>query len=133
MIGSTLVTTGPLNQGEQQAVCHHEAVHVRLGHPRLLPLWPSCDAHSRPQADDEMVKACRTRPLLCAPAKVALAGAPAASLAFAGAEDIRYRIERIKAPKRATHTSSAAFGILAVVLTPAMGRVACTAPQGAAP
>lgn len=148
-----LVTTGLLSlldQGEQQAVCHHEEAHVRLGHPRLLLVATAlADAHRffpparaalaqlrrsfEAAADDETVKACGTRPLLCALAKVALAGAPAASLAFAEAEDLRYRIQRLESPQRATHTSSAALGIIAVVLTTTVAWIACAAFEGAAP
>lgn len=149
-----LVTTGLLgllDQGEQQAVCHHEAAHVRLGHPRLLLLataladtyrfFPPARAalaqlrrSFEAAADDETVKACGTRPLLCALAKVALAGAPEASLAFAEAEDLRYRIDRLQTPPHSpAYTSSAALGILAVILTTSMAWIVCAAFAGAAP
>lgn len=148
-----LVTTGLLDlldEGEQHAVCHHEEAHVRLGHPRLLLVATALADTYRffsparaalaqlrrsfeAAADDETVKACGTRPLLCALAKVALAGAPAASLAFAEAEDLRYRIQRLESPQSATRTSSAALGTIAVVLTATMAWIACAAFQGAAP
>jgi hypothetical protein len=122
-----VVSTGLLallTPAEQEAVLHHEAAHIRLGHPRILLLgaviarsyrwlpparlaWTRLRRDLEAAADDEAAAAVGTAPLLSALAKVALAAAasPApgsgdpAGLAFAEPGDLRYRIRRLQQPQ----------------------------------
>ena len=149
-----LVTTGLLallDGDEQAAVCHHEGAHVRLGHPRLLLIGAAvADAYSflaparaawarlrrsfEAAADDEAVKALGTRPLLCALAKVALASTrPDTALAFADAEDLRYRIQRLQHPTACSPVSGAALGLSGVALTATLAWMACATFQPGGP
>ena len=149
-----LVTTGLLSllgEAEQAAVCHHEAAHVRLGHPRLLLIgaavadayaflapahaaWDRLRRSFEAAADDEAVKALGPRPLLCALAKVALATTrPGTALAFADPEDLRYRIRRLQNPTARSAVSGAALGLAGVALAIALAWMACAALQRGEP
>jgi Zn-dependent protease with chaperone function len=117
-----VITSGLLNlldPAEQQAVCEHEAAHVRLGHPRLLlagaaiaraygflppvrDAWSGLRRELEAAADDEAVKAVGRAPVISALAKAALAGSvlPEAAAGFGDPGMLRYRLARLQDPHR---------------------------------
>ncbi|MHB1504457.1 MAG: M56 family metallopeptidase [Acidimicrobiales bacterium] len=140
-----VVTTGLLSildPLESQAVCEHEAAHVRFGHPRLLlvgaiiarsygflsPVRRSWDALGREleaAADDEAVRIVGTGPLLSALARVGLAQLDAAA-SFGDPAHIRYRIRRLEGPRHASLRANATVTALAGMLTAVLAWSLCS-------
>lgn len=108
-----------LEETERQAVCEHEAAHIRLGHPRLLLLagavaaaygrlgpvrraWDGLRRELEAAADDEAVRLAGADALLSALLRVALMArgtAPDGSAAgFGDPGHLRYRIARLEHP-----------------------------------
>lgn len=135
-----IVTRGLLDllgPAEQQAVCEHEAAHLRLGHPRLLlvaaPIartyrflpgvgWAFARLRRELEAaaDDEAAAAVGAAPVLSALARVALARTTTtggAAAGFAEAEHLRYRITRLQHPRPTDRRAGAltALGGLALI------------------
>jgi Zn-dependent protease with chaperone function len=152
---TTTALLGLLEPAEQEAVVRHEVAHVRLGHPRIGVLatavgraywWlPPARALLRrlgrdleAAADDEVVAAIGSEPLLRALAKVALAqvraapvspsGGPAGPVeAFADPQDLRYRIQRLERPGPLHRRGRIVLGTLATVLLGACAVALCAA------
>lgn len=133
-----------LDSVERQAVCEHEAAHVRLGHPRLLmvcaavvavygglpPVRQAWDGFRRDleaAADDEAARVVGTGPLVSALVRVALVVGRATSAVAPGfgAEDLRWRIERLADPSTPTRWPTAFAGTAAVATASAMAVLAC--------
>jgi Zn-dependent protease with chaperone function len=148
-----VVTTGLLallEPAEQQAVCEHEAAHVRLGHHRLLlvgapiaraygfvPLvrgaWSGLRRELEVAADDEAARQVGTEPLLSALARVGLArvgAVPGAAAGFADSDHLRYRIARLQNPQPSTRSASAAVAAGALTLAVGFTWTACTLAVG---
>jgi hypothetical protein len=125
-----VVTSGllaPLDEPERQAVCEHEAAHVRLGHPRLLvaggavaaaygwlpPVrraWDGLRRELEAAADDEAVRAVGSATVISALVRVALSAGGITMGGVAGfgeAEHLRWRIARLEdgSPVRAVSTA----------------------------
>jgi hypothetical protein len=136
----------PLEAAERQAVCEHEAAHVRLGHPRLLVVcgavaaaygrfppvrraWDGLRRELEAAADDEAARVVGTEALLTALVHVAmlfgreLPGAVAAG--FGGAEHLRWRIARLEHPGSTEPWPTALVGTAAAATGAAMALVAC--------
>ncbi|MDA8072853.1 MAG: M56 family metallopeptidase [Actinomycetota bacterium] len=143
-----VVTSGmlaPLEGAERQAVCEHEAAHVRLGHPRLLTVcgaiaaaygrfppvrraWEGLRRELEAAADDEAARVVGTEALLSALIHVAmLVGheTPAVAPGFMGAEHLRWRIARLERPGSTAPWPTALVGSAAVATGIAMALVAC--------
>lgn len=137
---SAVVTSGlldPLNAAERDAVCEHEAAHVRLGHPRVLLLgavifrtygflppvrhcWTGLRRELEAAADDEAARIVGVGALLTALARVSLAQADVVA-AFGDREHLRYRLRRLQgvgsSSRPANASVGAAAGALVVMLT----------------
>jgi Zn-dependent protease with chaperone function len=142
-----VVTTGLLDlldPLEQEAVLRHEVAHLRLGHPRILVTgatiadayrwlpparmaWARLRRELEAAADDEVVAAIGSEPLLRALAKVTLAQAPQAAAAFADPGDLRYRIRRLQAPRPPKARASLALGLAGALLLAALTSATCVA------
>ena len=143
-----VVTSGllaALEREERQAVCEHEAAHVRLGHPRLLVVcgaiaaaygrfppvrraWEGLRRELEAAADDEAARVVGTEALLSALIHVAmLVGheTPAVAPGFMGAEHLRWRIARLERPGSTAPWPTALVGSAAVATGTAMALVAC--------
>jgi len=152
-----VVTSGmldPLTEAERQAVCEHEAAHVRLGHPRLLVVcgavaaaygrfppvrraWEGLRRELEAAADDEAARVVGSGALVAALAHVALVlmgheygGTP--SLGFGGAEHLRWRIERLEHRGPPDPWPTALVGTAAVATGTAMALVGCMLAGGSA-
>ncbi len=144
-----VVTSGllaSLEPGERQAVCEHEAAHVRLGHPRLLVLCgaiaaaygsfpPVCRAWDvlrralEAAADDEAARVAGTESLMSALVHVAALvenKVHAVAPAFSGAEHLRWRIARLENSREPTPWPTALVGIATIATGVAMALVGCT-------
>ncbi|MDA8056885.1 MAG: M56 family metallopeptidase [Actinomycetota bacterium] len=136
----------PLKASERQAVCEHEAAHVRLGHPRLLVVcgavvaaygrfppvrraWDGFRRELEAAADDEAVRVVGPEALLSALVHVALlvGGAPAgpAVAGFGAAEHLRWRVARLEHPGSAEPLPTALVGMAAAATAGAMALVGC--------
>ena len=143
-----VVTSGilaPLEREERQAVCEHEAAHVRLGHPRLLTVcgaisaaygrlppvrraWEALRRELEAAADDEAARVVGREVLLSALARaVVLVGSGAAGAApgFMEAEHLRWRIARLEHPGSTALWPTAVVGTAAAATAGAMAIVAC--------
>ena len=145
-----VVTSGmlaPLKEIERQAVCEHEAAHVRLGHPRLLVVcgaiaaaygrfppvrraWDGLRRELEAAADDEAARVVGSEALVSALVHVALLflgreSPGALSLGFGGAEHLRWRIERLEHPGSPDPWPTALVGTAAVATATAMALVGC--------
>jgi hypothetical protein len=143
-----VVTSGmlaPLEGAERQAVCEHEAAHVRLGHPRLLVVcgavaaaygrfppvrqaWDGLRRELEAAADDEAARVVGTEALLSALVQVALlVGRETRAVApgFGGAEHLRWRIARLEHPGSPAPWPTALAGTAAVATGTAMALVGC--------
>jgi Zn-dependent protease with chaperone function len=143
-----VVTSGllaPLESAERQAVCEHEAAHVRLGHPRLLVVcgaiaaaygrfppvrraWEGLRRELEASADDEAACVVGNDVLLSALVHaVALMGRDAPGLApgFMEAEHLRWRIARLEHPGLPTPWPTAVVGTAAVATASAMALAVC--------
>jgi len=136
----------PLERDERDAVCEHEAAHVRLGHPRLLLVcgavaaaygrfppvrqaWDGLRRELEAAADDEACRLVGRAALLSALVKVALSvgrNAPGVAAGFGGAEHLRWRIARLEHPATPQTWPTALVGIAAVFAASAMAFVTCT-------
>jgi len=135
---------GPLDERERQAVCEHEAAHVRLGHPRvllaagavaaaygLLPpvrrAWDGLRRELEAAADDEAVRAVGRGPVLSALVRTALQASLAANavVAFNHPEHLRYRIARLEGLRPNRRAPTAAAGSAVGVLAATMAWTAC--------
>lgn len=142
-----------LNADEQQAVCEHEAAHLRLGHPRLLlagatiaraygvlpgvqRTFSGLRRELEAAADDAAATVVGTAPLLSALARVGLtrtaspAGPGTAAAEFADPDHLRYRLHRLQhptPPDRRTDTLLMAAGIALIAV---FTWVACTLATG---
>ena len=135
----------PLEAREREAVCEHEAAHVRLGHPRLLVFggavagaygtfapvrraWDGLRRELEAAADDEAARVVGCEALLSALVRVALLGrgAPSGVVAgFGGAEHLRWRIARLEHPGAVEAGPTAVVGTAAAVTGSAMAFVGC--------
>lgn len=135
----------PLREAERQAVCEHEAAHVRLGHPRLLIVggavaalygrfapvrraWDGLRRELEAAADDEAVRVVGSEALLSALVQVALmvrapTGGPAA--AFGDAGHLRYRIARLEEPGPIQTWPTVIVGLSIGVAASSMAVVGC--------
>ncbi len=136
----------PLSEREQEAVCEHEAAHVRLGHPRLLVVggavaaayrwlppvrwaWDGLCRELEAAADDEAAKVVGRRAVLSALLQVALVqggqhpGRPWGD--FAATEHLRWRIARLEHPSSGQAWPTRLVGSAAVATGSAMALVAC--------
>lgn len=141
-----VVTTGllaPLGEAERQAVCEHEAAHVRLGHPRVLVLggavaaaygclppvrraWDGLRRDLEAAADDEAVRALGREPVISALLRVALLATSAGgSAAFGGGEHLRYRIARLSGTQAVRAAPTALVGSSVAVVASVMAWAAC--------
>jgi hypothetical protein len=144
-----VVTSGmlaPLEGAERQAVCEHEAAHVRLGHPRLLIVggaiaaaygrfppvrqaWEGLRRELEAAADDEAARVVGAEVLVSALVHaVMLVGSGAAAAVapgFGDAEHLRWRIARLEHPGSAAPWPTAVVGTAAVVTGTAMALVGC--------
>jgi Zn-dependent protease with chaperone function len=117
-----VVTSGLLallDPAEREAVCEHEAAHVRLGHPRLLVIsgaiagaygrfppvrraWDGLRRQLEAAADDEAARVTGATVLVSALVQVAavLGGqaSPTVAPGIAGADHLRWRIARLEHP-----------------------------------
>ena len=143
-----VVTSGmlaPLEGAERQAVCEHEAAHVRFGHPRLLVVcgaiaaaygrfppvrraWVGLRLQLEAAADDEAARVVGTEALLSALIHVAmLAGYQTSAVApgLGGVEHLRWRIARLEHPGSPAPWPTALVGTAAVATGTAMALVGC--------
>lgn len=143
-----VVTSGllaPLESAERQAVCEHEAAHVRLGHPRLLTIcgaiaaaygrfppvrraWEGLRRELEAAADDETARVVGTEALVSALVHAVMLlgkGAPGVAPGFMGAEHLRWRIARLEHPGSAGPWPTAVVGTAALATASAMALVAC--------
>lgn len=142
-----VVTSGmlaPLAGPERQAVCEHEAAHVRLGHPRMLVVcgaiaaaygrfppvrraWEGLRRELEAAADDEAARVVGTETLVSALVHVAmLVGheSPSVAPGFGGGEHLRWRITRLEHPGPAPWPT-AVVGTAGAATAGAMALVAC--------
>jgi len=143
-----VVTSGllaPLEGAEREAVCEHEAAHVRLGHPRLLVVcgaiataygrfspvrqaWNGLRRELEAAADDEAARVVGTEALVSALVQVALVvgrETPAVAPGFDGTEHLRWRIARLEHPGSPAPLPTVIVGTAAVAAASAMALVAC--------
>lgn len=149
-----VVTTGLLallDRSEQQAVCEHEAAHIRLGHPRLLLVgatiarayrflppvrraWSGLRRELEAAADDEAVRQVGTTPMLSALARIGLARASSAAggaaAGFADGDHLRYRIARLQQPQPPGRRAGAAVAAGALALAAGFTWLACALAAG---
>ncbi len=143
MVSSGLLA--PLEAPEREAVCEHEAAHVRLGHPRLLifgaavagaygrfpPVcraWDGLRRELEAAADDEAARVVGPEAVLSALVKVVLMGrAPSAvaSPGFGDAEHLRWRIARLEGTGATETWPTALVGTAAGVTASVMALVGC--------
>lgn len=134
-----------LEAREREAVCEHEAAHVRLGHPRLLVFaaavaaaygtfapvrraWDGLRRELEAAADDEAARVVGCEALLSALVRVALMGRDASSgvmAGFGGVEHLRWRIARLEHPGAVETWPTALVGTAAAVTGSAMAFVGC--------
>ena len=130
---------------ERQAVCEHEAAHVRLGHPRLLVVcaaiaaaygrvppvrraWEGLRRELEAAADDEAARVVGTETLVSALVHVATlagSGTPAVAPGLGDAEHLRRRIARLERPRSSAPWPTAIVGTAAVATGGAMAVVGC--------
>ncbi|MGC8466360.1 MAG: M56 family metallopeptidase [Acidimicrobiales bacterium] len=143
-----IVTSGLLaavERGERQAICEHEAAHVRLGHPRLLVIcgavaamygrfppvqraWEGLRRELEAAADDEAARVVGTKVLVLALIRVAvLLGCDTPDLAagFMGLESLLWRIARLENHGRSTPRSTAVVGVTAIAVISSMSIIVC--------
>lgn len=143
-----VVTSGmlaPLEHDERQALCEHEAAHVRLGHPRLLTVcgaiaaaygrvppvrgaWAGLRRELEAAADDEAARVVGAEALLSALVRsVVLVGgeAPGRPPGLADTEHLRWRIARLEHPAAPARWPTAIVGTAAAATAGAMALVAC--------
>ncbi|MDA8357620.1 MAG: M56 family metallopeptidase [Actinomycetota bacterium] len=143
-----VVTSGmlaPLGSAERQAVCEHEAAHVRLGHPRLLTIggaiaaaygrfppvrraWEGLRRELEAAADDEAARVVGTESVLSALIQAAVLVShktPPMAPGFMGAEHLRWRISRLEHPGSAEPWPTAVVAMAAAASASAMALVAC--------
>lgn len=143
-----VVTSGmlaPLERVERQAVCEHEAAHVRLGHPRLLTIcgaisaaygrfppvrraWEGLRRQLEAAADDEAARVVGTGILVSAlvhAALIAARDAPEISPGFMGAAHLQWRIARLEHAAVPARWRTAVVGTAATATAGAMAIVAC--------
>lgn len=151
-----VVTSGllaSLERDERQAVCEHEAAHVRLGHPRLLTVcgaiaaaygrfppvrqaWEGLRGELEAAADDEAARVVGTEALLSALVRVVvLMGSNASGTVprFMGVEHLRWRIARLQRPGSPAPWPTAIVGAAAAATASSMAIVTCVltgAPVG---
>lgn len=146
----TSAVLAPLDEVERQAVCEHEAAHVRLGHPRVLvaggavaaaygwlsPVgraWDGLRRELEAAADDEAVGVVGRAAVISALARVALlaGGAPTAAVsgrgtvAFGDVEHLRYRIARLEDGGAVRAAPTALVGSTAALVVSVMAWSAC--------
>ncbi len=143
-----VVTSGllaALGRDERQAVCEHEAAHVRLGHPRVLMVcgaiaaaygrfppvrraWEGLRRELEAAADDEAARVVGRAAVLSALCDAAVlvgsAVAPAAP-GFLEAEHLRWRIARLEHPDASASWPTAVVAMAAAATASAMAVVAC--------
>ncbi len=135
-----------LDEGEQRAVCEHEAAHVRLGHPRVLvaagavaaaygrfpPVrraWDGLRRELEAAADDEAAGAVGPAPVISALARVALLAAGSyrdgGTVGFGDVEHLRYRIARLEDARSVRTTPTALVGSSVALVASAMAWSGC--------
>lgn len=143
-----VVTSGMLallEVAERQAVCEHEAAHLRFGHPRLLmafgaiaasygrfpPVrrtWDGLRREFEAAADDEAAGVVGTEVLVSALVHVATLvrrRIPEVTPGFGAAEHLRWRIERLEHPVPPARWPTTLIAGAAVATTTAMALVGC--------
>ncbi|WP_157183181.1 M56 family metallopeptidase [Sciscionella marina] len=148
-----VVTSGLLallGPTEQEAVCEHEAAHVRLGHPRLLliaaaitraygflPLvrraWCGLRRELEAAADDEAARQVGTAPVLSALARIGLAhvgGTHGTTAEFADRDHLSYRLARLQHPQSSTCRADTSVALVALTLATGLAWSACTLAVG---
>lgn len=147
-----VITSGLLDllePAEQQAVCEHEAAHVRLGHPRILlagaavaraygflppvrDAWSGLRRELEAAADDEAVKAVGDAPVISALAKAALARSalPEAAAGFGDPGMLRYRLARLQDPHRPSHGLNSLVTVAGLALAATFAWSACVVATG---
>jgi Zn-dependent protease with chaperone function len=135
----------PLGAREREAVCEHEAAHVRLGHPRLLVFggavaaayggfmpvrraWDGLRRELEAAADDEAARVAGHRALLSALVQVVVMGRGASADLAAGfgeADNLLWRIARLENPRPAESWPTALVGAAALTTSSAMAFVGC--------
>lgn len=151
-----VVTSGllaSLEETERQAVCEHEAAHVRLGHPRLLLVggavaavygrfapvrhaWEGLRRELEAAADDEAARVVGPEALLSALLQVALMVrvAPGGIQAgFGDPEHLRYRIARLERPCPVETWPTVLVGCSAAAAGSALALVGCLLAGASAP
>lgn len=140
-----VVTTGlldPLDAAERDAVCEHEAAHIRLGHPRVLLLgavifraygflppvrrcWAGLRRELEAAADDEAARIVGVGALLTALARVGLAQAGVVA-AFGDREHLRYRLRRLQGVGGSSRPANASVGAAAGALVAMLTWTTCS-------
>jgi len=144
-----VVTSGLLallDPAEREAVCEHEAAHVRLGHPRLLVVcgaiagaygrlppvrraWDGLRRQLEAAADDEAARVTGATVLLSALVHVAavLGGqaSPTVAPGIAGADQLRWRIARLEHPGAPAPWPTALAAATAAATAAAISVVGC--------
>jgi hypothetical protein len=141
----TSAVLAPLDETERQAVCEHEAAHVRLGHPRVLvaggavaaaygrlsPVrraWDGLRRELEAAADDEAVGVVGRAPVISALVRVALLAGGVSiggEVAFGDVEHLRYRIARLEEARAVRAAPTALVGSTAAVVVSVMAWSAC--------
>lgn len=134
-----------LGAHEREAVCEHEAAHVRLGHPRLLVFggavaatyggfvpvrraWDGLRRELEAAADDEAARVVGHRALLSALVQVVLVGRGGSgglAAGFGEADNLLWRIARLEHPRVAKGSSNALVGTAAAATSLAMAFIGC--------
>lgn len=145
----------PLEPDERDAVCEHEAAHVRLGHPRLLLVggvvaaaygyqrfrpvhraWDGLRRELEAAADDEAARVVGRQVLLSALVRVALSVGRRSSggltASFGDAGHLRWRIARLEHPDGAQAWPTVLVGAAAAVTASTMALLACALAGAAA-
>jgi len=130
-----------LDAAQRQAVLTHEAAHVRLGHPRLLLLggavaaaygrfgpvrsaWQGLRQAFEAAADDEAAAAAGTGVLVSAIRRLARS-AGAGTGRDGGAEEVHYRVARLRTARPVALAPSLLVGAFAVLVGLALALDAC--------
>ncbi|MGC8511934.1 MAG: M48 family metalloprotease [Acidimicrobiales bacterium] len=146
----TSAVLAPLDEVERQAVCEHEAAHVRLGHPRVLvaggavagaygwlsPVrrgWDGLRRESEAAADDEAAGVVGRAAVISALVKVALLAGGASTVAafgggtvaFGDVDHLRYRIARLEDGRAVRAAPTALVGSTAAFVVSVMAWSAC--------
>ncbi len=143
-----VVTSGmlaSLGGAERQAVCEHEAAHVRLGHPRLLVVcgavaaaygrlrpvrqaWDGLRRELEAAADDEAARVVGTEALLSALIHVGMLmgrETPAVAPGPGWAEHLRWRVARLERPASPAPWPTAVVSTATIATGTAMALVGC--------